>query len=375
MNRGRRKGYHGPEPGDGKGRKDVRVYENLIRPALFRLSAERAHDLAKRALSAEAPWRLLSGRFQIADPRLETEVAGLRQANPIGLAAGLDKDADALPGLAHLGFGSLTVGTIMPRVRKGNPKPRLVRLPERMAVIDHMGLPSKGLDRAVRKLRRFRATHPEGPPLIVSVGGLTVEEVLAGHGAVEPLADAVEFDLTCPNVTERGDFETLDGISRFVERLVTQRRKPLFFRLPLRLSDENWRKALAMCEVAAKYGVDGVTPAGGLPAEDARLALGKGALAGKPLLENSLRIVRDLRSAVGADLAIRIAGGATDGESVFRLLEAGADAVNILTAFIYRGPGAAAAMNRELLRKMDETGVKSVRDLGVKSRRAAAAGG
>ncbi len=366
----------GRRPRMGKRGKDVRVYKSLIRPALFRLSAERAHDLAKRALAAEAPWRLLSARFQTCDPRLEKEVGGLPQANPIGLAAGLDKDADALPGLAHLGFGSLTVGTIMPGVRKGNPKPRLVRLPERMAVIDHMGLPSKGLDRAVRKLRRFRAAHPtgEGPPLIVSVGGLTVEEVLAGHEAVEPLADAVEFDLTCPNVTERGDFETMDGISRFVERLVTQRRKPLFFRLPLRLSDENWRKALALCEVAAKYGVDGVTPAGGLPAEDARLALGKGALAGKPLLENSLRIVRDLRSAVGGDLAIRIAGGATDGESVFRLLEAGADAVNILTAFIYRGPGAAAAMNRELLKKMDEAGVKSVRDLGVKSRRAAAGG-
>ena len=368
----------GRRPRMGKRGKDVRVYESLIRPVLFRLSAERAHGLAKRALSTEVPWRLLSGRFQTGDPRLETEVGGLRQANPIGLAAGLDKDADALPGLAHLGFGSLTVGTIMPWVRKGNPKPRLVRLPERMAVIDHMGLPSKGLDRAVRKLRRFRAAHPPGegrPPLIVSVGGLTVEEVLAGHGAVEPLADAVEFDLTCPNVTERGDFETMDGISRFVERLVTQRRKPLFFRLPLRLSDENWRKALAMCEVAAKYGVDGVTPAGGLPAEDARLALGKGALAGKPLLENSLRIVRDLRSAVGEDLAIRIAGGATDGESVFRLLEAGANAVNILTAFVYRGPGAAAAMNRELLRKMDEAGVESVRDLGVKSRQAAAPGG
>ena len=353
------------------------IYESLIRPALFLLPAESAHNLGKRVLSVEFPWRLMAERFRVADPRLETEVAGLRQSSPIGLTAGLDKDADALPGLSHLGFGSVTVGTIMPRPRKGNPTPRVVRLPDETALIDHMGLPSKGLDYAVRRLKKYRGFHPVGdrPPLIVSVGGFTVEEVLASHMAVEPLADAVELDLTCPNVEESGDFDTLEGIARLTEKLMAQRRKPLFFRLPLRLSDENWEKALRMAEMAAGSGVDGVTPAGGIRAEDSRLALRKGALAGKPVLENSLRIVRELRSAVGERLTIRIAGGATDGESVFRLLEAGADAVNVLTAFVYRGPGTAAKMNRELLHLMDRAGVKSVRELSLRSSQSVAAAG
>lgn len=353
----------------------MKVYERLIRPALFTLPAERAHELAKRALGIEAPWRRLAGRFESRDLRLETEVAGLRQSSPIGLTAGLDKDAEALPGLFHLGFGSLTIGTMMPRVRKGNPRPRIVRLPDRMAVIDHMGLPSKGIEYGVGRLKSFRDRHPigQGPPVIVSVGGLTIDEVLSSHQAVEPLSDAVEFDLTCPNVTERGDFETLEGMERFVERLVEVRSKPCFFRLPLRLSDKNWRKGLAITEIAVKYGVDGVTPAGGVAIDDSRLALKKGALAGKPLLENSLQILRDLRSAFGQDIVIRIAGGATDGNAVFRMLEAGADAVNVLTAFIYRGPGTAGAMNRELSEIMDAEGLGSVGE--IRSRAAAVASG
>ncbi|MFQ5914422.1 MAG: dihydroorotate dehydrogenase 2 [Nitrospinota bacterium] len=355
----------------------MRLYESLIRPALFLLPAERSHNLAKRTLSIEFPWRLLADRFQVADPRLETEVAGLRLPSPIGLAAGLDKDVDALPGLIHLGFGSVTVGTIMPEPREGNATPRVVRLPKQMALIDHMGLPSKGLHYAVQNLKRYRASHPAGgiPPLIASVGGFSVEEVLASHRAVEPLADAVELDLTCPNVEGKGEFEAIEGIARLTERLAAQRSKPLFFRLPLRFSEENWRTALAMAEVAARFGVDGVTPAGGIPTEDPRLALGKGALAGRPVLENSLRIVRELRAAVGDRLAIRVSGGATDGESAFRLLQAGADVVNVLTAFVYRGPGAAARMNRELLQKMEEAGVKSVRELRARDPRAVAASG
>lgn len=343
----------------------MKFYEHLIRPALFTLSAERAHEVAKRALGFETPWRQLAGRFEFCDRRLETQVGNLHQSSPIGLTAGLDKDAEALPGLFHLGFGSLTIGTIMPSVRKGNPKPRMVRLPERMAVIDHMGLPSKGIEYGVSRLKLFRDCHPigQGPPVIVSLGGLTINELLASHRSVEPLSDAIEFDLTCPNVTERGDFETIEGIEQFVKRLVGVRNKPCFFRLPLRLSDENWRKSLAISEIVIKYGMDGVTPAGGVAIEDNRLALKKGALAGKPLLENSIQILRDLRSAFGEEIVIRIAGGATSGEDVFRMLEAGANAVNVLTAFIFRGPGAVAAMNRELIEKMDAEGVGSIGEI------------
>ncbi len=343
----------------------MKFYEHLIRPALFTLSAERAHEVAKRVLGFETPWRQLAGRFEFCDRRLETRVGGLHQSSPIGLTAGLDKDAEALPGLFHLGFGSLTIGTIMPSVRKGNPKPRMVRLPDRMAVIDHMGLPSKGIEYGVSRLKLFRDCHPigQGPPVIVSLGGLTIDELLTSHRSVEPLSDAIEFDLTCPNVTERGDFETVDGIEQFVRRLVDVRSKPCFFRLPLRLSDENWRKSLAISEIVIKYGMDGVTPAGGVAIDDDRLALKKGALAGKPLLENSIQILRDLRSAFGEEIVIRIAGGATSGEDVFRMLEAGADAVNVLTAFIFRGPGAVAAMNRELIEKMDLEGVGSIGEI------------
>ncbi|MEE8110036.1 MAG: dihydroorotate dehydrogenase 2 [bacterium] len=340
------------------------LYERVVRPALFLLPAETAHNLGKRALSVEFPWRVQAKRFQVPDPRLETEVAGIRQVSPIGLTAGFDKDALALPGLSHLGFGSLTVGAIMPEPRAGNPKPRLMRRPVERALVNCMGLPSKGLAYAVRKLRRYREAHPSGdPPIIANVGGFTVEEILSCFRAVEPLVDAVELDLTCPNVKVEGELAEMEGIVRAMKGVLAERKKPVLTKLPLRSSDEDWRRALDMSVAAAEVGLDGITAGGSLRVEESRVSMGKGSLTGPPVLENTLRIVRDLRSAVGDRLTIRISGGAADGDGAFRLLEAGADAVNVLTAFVYQGPAVAARMNRGLLRKMDEAGVRSVREL------------
>lgn len=331
---------------------------------MFLLPAETAHNLGKKALSSEFPWRLLAGRFQVADPRLETEVAGLRQSSPIGLTAGFDKDALALPGLAHLGFGSITVGAVMPRLRAGNPRPRLARRPQERALVNCMGLPSKGLDYAVGNLRRYREAHPSGgPPIIANVGGFTVEEIVGCFRAVEPWVDAVELDLTCPNVEVEGEMAGMEGIVRAMKRVVAERRKPVFAKLPLRSSEENWGRALEMSGAAADAGLDGITAAGNLRVEDRRLSKPRVSLTGPPCFENSLPVVRELRSVVGDRLTIRMSGGVSDGDSAFRLLEAGADAVNVFTAFVYRGPSAAARMNRELLQKLDEAGVKSVPEL------------
>ena len=346
------------------------LYERVLRPALFCLPAETAHNLGKRALSVELPWRLQAGRYRVADPRLETEVAGLRQTGPFGLTAGFDKDALALPGLAHLGFGSVTVGAIMPEPRAGNPRPRLGRRPEERALLNCMGLPSRGLDYAVRNLRRHRATHPSGgPPIIANVGGFTIEGILGCFRAVEPYVDAVELDLTCPNVRVEGELARMEGIVKAMKIIMAERTKPILTKLPLRSTEESWRGALDMTRAAVETGLDGVTAAGNLRVEDSRLSKRQVSLTGPPCLENTLEVVRELRAVVGEGFTIRMSGGASDGAGVFRLLEAGADAVNAFTAFVYQGPGVAARVNRQLLEKMDAEGVRSVRE--IRERRAA----
>ncbi len=187
------------------------VYESLVRPLLFLLPPEPAHKLGRRALAGKQPWQAMSGRFQVRDSRLETEVAGLRLRSPIGLSAGFDKDVETLPGVSRLGFGVVTVGTIMPKPRAGNPGPRLLRRTREMGLVNSLGLPSKGLEYAVGNLSRRRESHPAGGPVVIAnIGGFSVEEILTSHRAVEPWVDAVEIDWICPNQKERPDLNEMD---------------------------------------------------------------------------------------------------------------------------------------------------------------------
>ena len=343
------------------------LYDPFLRSLLFLLPAERAHNLGKRALAREQPWRAMAGRFQVQDPRLESEVAGLRLRNPIGLSPGFDKDVETLPGISRLGFGVITVGTVMLNPRTGNPAPRLIRRPREKALINSLGLPSRGLEYAVRNLSRYRDSHPSaGPPIFASVGGFSIEEILACHRAVEPLVDAVEIDWICPNARERAELNEMDLAALLLEKVMAGRRKPVFLKLPPRMSDEDWRRALAMAEIAARFDVDGVSMGGGIMREDPRLAVGKGNLTGRPLFDKTLGMVRDLRNEIDGRLAIKMAGGVFDGEGAFRLLEAGASIVDILTSFVYGGPSAPSQIVRGLLRKMDAEGIRSVSEIQTK---------
>src|SRR5262245_35610554 len=130
---------------------------SALRPLLFRIAPDRSHALAHAALRVGAPWRLIaaSGGLAVTDPRLRTRFAGVELPNPVGLAAGFDKDCKLMAALSGLGFGFITVGTIMPQPRAGNPFPRLVRYPETESLADAMGLPGAGRDACVARLARF----------------------------------------------------------------------------------------------------------------------------------------------------------------------------------------------------------------------------
>lgn len=199
--------------------------------------------------------------------------------------------------------------------------------------------------------------------MIANVGGFTIDEILSTFRAAEPLVDAIELDLTCPNVKVEGELSTMEGIVRAMKLIVTERKKPLLTKLPLRSSKDDWKRALDMTQAAAEVGMDGVTAAGNLRTEDSRLSMGKGSLTGPPCFQNTLQVVRELRALVEDGFTIRVSGGASDGVGVFRLLEAGADAVNVFTAFVYRGPAVAAKMNRELIQVMAREGVKSIGEI------------
>jgi dihydroorotate dehydrogenase len=313
------------------------AYTTLVRPLLFRVSPERAHDLARVALRLPGVWSVADPFLQTKDPRLQTDLCGLRLATPIGLAPGLDKDADLLRGLDHLGFGYIVVGSITPEPRVGNPRPRLVRYPERLSIANSMGLPSVGLDEAVRRLRASR----HKTPVIGSVCGFTAEEVATAAAAVEPYVAAVEIGLICPNSSESERMKSLDIFSELVTTLRRNRTKPVFVKLPS-YSDEAERAwVLGLVDSCRAAGIDGLSVSGSRPVTEPLLATGRGSLAGRDVFTESVALVREISAKIAGAMPIRAAGGVFSGADALAMLDAGATTVEIYSAFVYHGWGAA----------------------------------
>jgi len=314
------------------------LYRAVLRPLLFRLSPDRSHALAHAALRWGLPWRLVS-----AFPGLETRFAGVTLRNPVGLAAGFDKDGELVEALSGLGFGFVTVGSIMPVPRAGNPFPRLVRYPATRSMADSMGLPSKGRDHALACLKRVRHRRV---PLFANVGGFTAEEIADSFRAVEPYVDGVEMNLLCPNLPPGGTFDEVKLLREVLARL-EGRRKPAIVRVPNPTAQSEERLA-ALIEQCVEGGVAGIKVGGGRPVKEAALGTGQGTLHGRAIFDAALEnVARAARLARGR-LDIKGNGGVFSAEDVQAMQRAGACCVDLYSAFIYEGWSVAATINRAL---------------------------
>ena len=337
-------------------------YRSVVRPLLFALPPERAQSVADLALRYPRPWKALAGMFEVRDDRLAVELAGMKLANPIGLAAGYDKSCELLPALASLGFGYVSCGTVVALPQPGNPRPRVLRDKKREALINSLGFPSKGLDYAVERLQS--GGRPAGIPVIGSISGVVLDDVLRCHRGIEPLVDAVELNISSPNTSGLRVFQEPPALSELLGRLNDDRNGPIFVKLPPydvggELS-ETRERVMALVDACVRQGVDGLTVANTHPVEDARLAVGKGGLSGRAIFERTVAMVADVRAEAGSGVAINASGGIFTGEDAWRVLKAGATTVQVLTGLFYRGPGIARAINEELLREMDSGGVESM---------------
>jgi dihydroorotate dehydrogenase len=335
-------------------------YTALLRPLLFRLPADQAHDLAQAALGWPAPWRLLGCAVPPPDPRLTTTFCGLPLRSPIGLAAGFDKNCECIPGLSEVGFAYLTLGSIMTDARPGNPKPRLARVVRHQAITNALGLPSKGRAYALARLRRLRQ-HPV--PLIANVCGFSPDELAAATAALQPYVDAVEIGLICPQTGDQGGLGTLATFERMVEALVAVKRVPVLVKLPPHRDPADHDMVRAMVRLCIDGGIDGLTVGGGRPVQDRRLAVGRGSISGPPIRQEIVRLVRDVGDWSAGALPIKAGGGVLRGDDVLALLQAGATAVEVYAAFVYRGPFVAVALERELSAALERAGLASVADV------------
>lgn len=339
------------------------LYTLLLRPLLFRLPPEGAQRLAGWALKRRLLWQATPYLRQRPDPRLRVKAGGLEFASPVGLAAGFDKECGLLPTLTRLGFGYVIGGTVLPQARPGNLKPRLLRLVRQESLVNALGFPSHGLAAVRRELERA-APHRD-TPLVVSVAGLTPEEFVWCHGQVEPLADAVELNISSPNTAGLQVFQEPESFAPLVDRINETRRKPLWVKLPRFQDEEGRERVLRLVRIAQDKGIDGLTAANTRPVEAPALAMGRGGLSGRALFPDTVGLVAEVRAEAGPAVAVHACGGISTGREVQEVLRAGASTVQLLTAFIYRGPGIAAEINRELVRLMEEKGVDSLGHLGT----------
>ena len=336
----------------------VSLYRSIARPVLFLTSPETAHGIASWYFKRQWIWRLLRWRLCVDDERLRTKIGQLSLANPIGLAAGFDKDCEMSSGLFNIGFGYLTLGTLTLNPREGNPKPRIWRqLPG--ALVNSMGFPNAGAPHVAASFRKHNNTSGR---TIFSISGLSVEEIVECYRQVEPLADGIELNISTPNTAGVKAFQDPTVLSKLLDAIATVRNsaKPLWLKIPPYFDQKERENVLGLVEVCVKKSVDGITAANAKRIQEPRAATGTGGLSGAPIFEDMLRIVSDIYNYTGGKMSINACGGISSGLEAWRAFEAGASSVQLLTALIYEGPGVVSAINKTLLQLLAKSGLASL---------------
>ena len=306
------------------------------------------------------------GGLNVAEPRLRTRFAGIDLPNPVGLAAGFDKNCELIGALSCLGFGFLTVGSVMPQPRYGNPFRAWCATGNAVARRRHgRAEPRPGVLR-----RAACGRYAARQPLFANVGGFSAAEIAASLMAVEPHVDAVEISLMCPNVQPGERFDEL-ALLRDVLARIEGRRKPAIVRVPNDTAVAPDRLA-EMIERCVAAGIDGLKVAGGKPVAEPRLGTGQGTLHGGAIFERALANVERAAGLARGRIAIKGNGGVMRGADALAMLRAGAACVDLYSAFVYRGWSVARDINRELL---DALQGQSVAAVGARSARPAARAG
>ena len=340
----------------------------LLRPLLFRLDAEVAHHVGMWGLSlADLAPGIASAMRKNAKPErssLKVRVAGLDFPNPVGLAAGLDKNAEAITGLFALGFGSVEVGTVTPRAQPGNPKPRIFRLKEHEALINRMGFNNEGMAAMASRLRELE-WRPA--PVGVNIGKnkdtpleSAVDDYVACAEKLSPLADYVAVNLSSPNTPGLRQLQEPEALAKLLTAVRTRVvGRPLFLKIAPDLGDEAIDAAV---DVAISCGTDGLICTNTTltrPVEHP-LATEAGGFSGRPLFARSTEVVRRAFKRSDGKLPIIGVGGIFSGEDAWKKICAGATLVQVYSGFIYEGPALVREILNTLEEKLSELGVDSI---------------
>ncbi|MBV2186941.1 MAG: quinone-dependent dihydroorotate dehydrogenase [Rhizobium sp.] len=345
-------------------------FKTIARRGLFLFDAETAHGMSIAALKTG----LVPGCAPKADPRLAVTVAGLEFPNPLGMAAGYDKNAEVPDALLRLGFGFAEVGTLTPKPQAGNPKPRIFRLEKDLAVINRLGFNNEGHAAA---LARLLARRPAGI-VGVNIGANKdsadrIDDYVQGIRRFAGVASYFTANISSPNTPGLRDLQARESLSALLSAVLAARdeiaaasgvRRPVFLKVAPDLTEEGMDD---IATEALAHDLDGLIVSNTTLARDgltdSRLAGEAGGLSGKPLFDKSTAVLARMRKRVGPAMPIIGVGGVSSPETALEKIRAGADLVQLYSCMVYEGPGLPGRIVRGLSQHLDREKVASIREL------------
>lgn len=341
------------------------MYKRIIRPILFKMEAEKAHkftfNFLKIAFQLPFVKSSVYGMYNLNNKNLEREVFGLRFKNPVGLAAGFDKNGALLNELSFMGFGFIEVGTVTPKPQKGNEKPRLFRLPKDNAIINRMGFNNKGVEKLKRRLKnRYTSTLIGG-----NIGknkdtpnDEAVEDYIACFESLYEWVDYFAVNVSSPNTPDLRELQEKEPLKKLLNALMNRnaskpKQKPILLKIA---PDLNQSQLDDIIEIVKETGLSGIiatntTISRGnlITSNDEVEKIGAGGLSGAPLKDKSTEVIQYLHQKSNGTIPIIGVGGIHSAQDALEKLNAGASLVQIFTGFIYEGPSLIRKINEEIL--------------------------
>lgn len=342
---------------------------SLLRPLLFQLPPELAHNLAIKALK----YGFVAGQKSEEQPALKQTICGIEFRNPVSIAAGFDKNAEAIRGLAKQGFGYLELGTVTPKPQPGNPKPRMFRLESDEAVINRLGFNNKGLDVFCRNLKNAPRTIPLGANIGKNKDTeKAVDDYLHALEAVYPHCDYITVNISSPNTAGLRDLQGKHHLEQLLSALAQARdshaqthgsRKPLWLKIAPDLEPAD-REAIA--SVALEQQIDALIVSNTTIDRPLNLQSShrkeKGGLSGKPLFKPSTQVLADMYRLTNGGMPIIGVGGISSGADAYSKIRNGASLVQLYSALVYQGFGLVNEINHDLAALLAKDGFNSISD-------------
>jgi dihydroorotate dehydrogenase len=352
------------------------MYKSIVRPFLFRFPSDVVHEStvkwASKASESGSLLKLAHFMYNYQSSLLKQEILGLTFRNPVGLAAGFDKNGTLAPVIESIGFGFVEIGSITAEACSGNPKPRSFRLAKDQSVINRMGLNNDGAATVCKRLKKLNLSIPLGVNIAKThnpdiTGEDALEDYELSFRTSKEVADYITINISCPNTREGKTFEDPETLTRLLNKLQISSdstNPPVFIKFSV---DLDKTQLLELIEVTRKFSVNGYVAVNtsskrnGLQTSDRRLeSIGKGGLSGRAIKEKSNRVIQDIYEATHGEKPIIGVGGISCAEDAIEKFQAGADLLQVYTGLIYEGPSLVKKINKGIVNYLQKNGLDHI---------------